>query len=459
MEISRGIATLGVVARIKLKLHEDKHFAELIKGSGIAFVLKIAGTISGYVFTLLITRTLGAEAWGIFALSLVVLQMASVIGRLGMDTALLRFTAEYTAKGEINTLKEIYKKVLNLAVLFSILVAISVCFLSPVLADKIFHKPYLTGYFRVISFIISPFVLLCINSESIRGLRKIKEYMLLQQTGISVIAVILFLIGLVFIKSRFLPIVSYGISILILATISIYLWRKYLICFLKTFKTSSQSTISKTSKTSYKSILSVSIPMLLSSSLVLIMGWVDTIMLGVFRSTKEVGIYNIALKLSMVTSLCLMAVNTIVAPKFAEFWRKKDLENLKKIAQYSTKLIFCSSYPILVLYCIFPQWFMGLFGKEFKFGFLALIFLSVGQFVNAATGSVGQLLLMTGKQNILLTLQVFVFIGNIFLNYLLIPNYGIVGASIATSTMRALGNLIAVWIVYKLYKFFMWSWR
>ena len=89
-----------MLTKFQEKFKSDKHFAELIKGSGIAFILRIVGMIAEYVFTLLVTRTLGAESWGILALCLVVLQIASVVGRLGMDTALLRFTAEYTAKEE-----------------------------------------------------------------------------------------------------------------------------------------------------------------------------------------------------------------------------------------------------------------------------------------------------------------------------------------------------------------------
>jgi len=81
-------------AKLQSKIANDKHFAERIKSSGIAFVLRVVGIIAGYVFTLLVTRTLGAKAWGIFALCLVVLQIASVIGRLEMDIVLLRFTAE-----------------------------------------------------------------------------------------------------------------------------------------------------------------------------------------------------------------------------------------------------------------------------------------------------------------------------------------------------------------------------
>ena len=426
-----------IVERIRLKLAEDKDFAELIKGSGTALILRIVGIASGYVFTLLVTRTLGAKAWGIFALSLVVLQIASVIGRLGMDTALLRFTAEYVAKGEITTLKEIYKKALILVVPCSILVAISVYFLSPILADRVFHKPYLTNYFRIVSFVIVPFVLLWVHSESIRGLKRIKEYMFLQQSGIFIVASLLFLVGLSFIKSHFFPLISYGLSILTLSIISIYLWRKY---FTNPFITSKTSTVSTTS---YKSLLSISIPMLLSSSLSLIMGWTDTIMLGMFRSAQEVGVYNVALKVSMITSFTLGAINTIAAPKFAELWGKRDIKGLARVAQQSTKLIFWTSFPVLPLFLIFPKPILGIFGEEFKVGAVALMILTLGQFVNAAAGSVGYILQMTGHQKFYQNVVLIGTVLNIVLNWLLIPIYGVVGASIATSITVIFGNVLS----------------
>ena len=450
-------------AKLQSKIANDKHFAELVKGSGIAFVLRIVGIIAGYGFTLLVTRTLGAEAWGIFALSLVVLQIASVIGRLGMDTALLRFTAEYVAKGEIGTLKDIYKKALTLVVPFSILVAISVYFLSPILANKVFHKPYLTNYFRIVSFIIVPFVLLWIHSESIRGLKKIKEYMLLQQTGIFTIAVILFLIGLSFLKSHFLPPISYSISIFVLATISIYLWRKYLLHLLSPSAISDSFTIhcspltTHRSPFTYQSLLTVSLPMLLSSSLALIMGWTDTIILGMFRSAQEVGVYNVALRVSMITSITLMAINTIAAPKFAEFWGKRDVKGLAKVAQQSTKLIFWTSFPLLLLFLIFPKPILGIFGEEFKIGSGSLIILTLGQFINAIAGSVLTILTMVERQQIVMQLLLLSVIVNIILNILLIPKFGMYGSAIATSVSTVLWNLrgsksvkdaIGSWILY-----------
>ncbi|OAG27033.1 hypothetical protein [Thermodesulfatator autotrophicus] len=84
-----------LTAKFQAKLNSDAHFAELVKGSGTALTLRIVGIGAGYLFTLLVTRTLGAKAWEIFALSFTVLQITSVIGRLGMDTALLRTMKPY----------------------------------------------------------------------------------------------------------------------------------------------------------------------------------------------------------------------------------------------------------------------------------------------------------------------------------------------------------------------------
>ncbi len=182
----------------------------------------------------------------------------------------------------------------------------------------------------------------------------------------------------------------------------------------------------------------------------MIMSWTDIIMLGMFRTQEEVGIYNVAVRLSMITSFTLAAINSIAAPKFAELWGKKDLEGLKRVAQQSTKLIFWTSAPVLVLYLLFPSFFMGLFGEEFKEGALALVILTVGQFVNAGCGSVLTILAMTQKEKVVRNILFISTFLNIILNYILINMLGLSGAAIATSLANIVWNLIGL-IAVKLY--------
>ena len=107
---------------------KDRHLSELLKGSSVALVFKVFGIATGYIFILLITRNFGAEAMGIFALSFTVLQISSVIGRLGFDTALLRFVAEYSSQNRPDLVKEVYVKVIKIIVPFSLLLSVFLYF-------------------------------------------------------------------------------------------------------------------------------------------------------------------------------------------------------------------------------------------------------------------------------------------------------------------------------------------
>jgi len=172
-------------------------------------------------------------------------------------------------------------------------------------------------------------------------------------------------------------------------------------------------------------------------------------MIGMFRTETEVGVYNVTLKVAMLTSVGLFAINSIAAPKFAEFYGKEDMKGLAKIAQQSTKLIFWSSFPILLILFIFPSFILGIFGGEFKVGVFALIILALGQFVNSISGSVGYILQMTGKHKVFQNIILAATIINIVLNVFLIPVYGINGAAFASMVSLMFWNLTSVVYIRK----------
>jgi len=434
-----------MINKIKTKLSEDVHLKELIQGSLTFLILRIFGMMVGYTFTLIVTRNLGASAWGIFALSFTVLQITSVIGKLGLDTALLRFIAQYNAQRKVKTAKYIYLKSIIVIIPLSFLLSVFLYYLSPLLAEKVFGKPHLASYFKLMSFALIPFVLLSINSESLRAFKKIKEYITLQN-------LLPFLCAFIFFSIFFYILHIKNIKVIIIAYI-LGIGVSFFISFLLLNKEFSNKN-GELEKISLRQILFVSLPMFLSSSLFMVMSWTDTIMLGMWRTEEEVGIYNIAVRLSMITSFTLGAINSIAAPKFAEFWGKKDLEGLKKVAQQSTKLIFWTSAPILILYILFPKFFMGIFGKEFREGASALVFLTIGQFVNASVGSVGYILQMTDKQKIFQNIILIAAILNIMLNLFLIPKLGIVGAAIASAIAFCFINIIPFFLIRYYYGFF-----
>lgn len=284
-----------------------------------------------------------------------------------------------------------------------------------------------------------------INQESLRGLRKIKEYTFFQNVSVYLFSALFLACFMFFTREKYVPVVSLLASVFFVAIFSLCKW----------IKCSKFTTTITVNTIKINNILAVSLPMLLSNSIYFIMQWTDTIMLGMLRTVNEVGVYNVTLKVAPITSISLLAINSIAAPKFAEFYGKGDMKGLEKTVHHSTKIIFWSSFPILLIFFIFPSWILGLFGEEFKAGVYALLLLTIGQFVNAISGSVGYFLTMTGKQNIHQKILLIAITMNIIINALLIPKYGINGAAFASFICMVFWNLSMVFYIKKEFNFFM----
>ncbi|GAB6065816.1 oligosaccharide flippase family protein [Aquifex pyrophilus] len=436
---------IHVIEKLRDKFEGDIHFKELLKGSIIFFILRILGFLLTYTFMLLITRTMGTSTWGIFTLNLTILHIVSSFGRLGFDIALLKFISEYNTKNLGGTLKWLYLLTIKIVLFISILLFLVLYFLSSYLSENIFNKDYLQSYIRLVAFAIPILNLLYINTESIRAFKKIKEYIFLQNLFPNLTALVIS--GTAICLFSF-----YNTKYIVLAYIlglTFALFFSFIV-LIRNFKCLNNDK----EDISTKYVLSVAFPMFISNSFFIMLFWADTIMLGIWRTEEEVGVYNVAVRLSMLTSFTLASINSIAAPKFAELWARRDIEGLKRVAQQSTKLIFLSSTPILILYLLIPEWFMGLFGEEFKKGAPALVFLAIGQFVKAISGSVGYILQMTGKQKIVQNIILIATLINIVLNMMLIPRFGLVGASIASTFSICFISVTSFFLVKFYYNFY-----
>ena len=412
----------------------DIHLKELLTGGSTSFLVTLIGGIASYIFILLVSRNFGADAMGDFALSLTVFSIFTMFGRFGFDTALVRFVSEYTALGRNDLVKGIYLLAVRILVPISLALTVVLYLGSPYIAKYVFEKEYLTVHFRIISLGILPFSLTLVNAACFRGLKRIKEFSFFSNSGIFLLSIVILLVLIFSISDYRIPVISYISGILIMMLFSLYSWLRHLGFF--------DSPASKEIRIA--DLLKVSIPMLLSTSMFLIIHWTDTIMLGIYRPSSEVGIYNVSIKLATLTVITLNAINSIAAPKFADLYARKDFKSLEKIVRYSSKMIFWSSSPILILLLLFSPFILGLFGSEFKAGVPALMLLTIGQFVNAVSGSVGHILQMTGKQRAFQYIIMIATLLNVVLNYLLIPPYGINGAAVASMISVSLWNICAV---------------
>ena len=194
-------------------------------------------------------------------------------------------------------------------------------------------------------------------------------------------------------------------------------------------------------------LMRVAFPMMLTASYSYILYWTDTIILGIYLSENEVGIYTVALRLATLLSIPLYAINSISASKFSECHARRDIAGFKEVINYSTSFIFWTTIPIGLVLVVFPSQIMGLFGNEISKGYIALILLISGYFINAVSGPVGTILNMTGNQVEYQRAMLCAAVVNIILNILLIPQYGINGAAFASMFSMFIWNVSSVVLI------------
>ncbi|MFT4526018.1 MAG: O-antigen/teichoic acid export membrane protein [Bacteroidia bacterium] len=429
-------------------LIKDGHFMELLKGGGVSLVVKVIGMLSGFVFQWIITTYYGVGQLGLLLSSISVLSIMLLIGKLGLDASFLRFVAEHKVKKEFNTIVQIRSKSLWVIVPMAVLVNAALYMLSGLIANSVFNRPDLEEPIRLISFAILPMALYQFNGEGLRGLKRIKEFALVTSAGRFLFGILAFVIAYFFFATDLPPSVLFVIGCAVTSIFSFWLWRK---SFASIRAKNKESSVGE--DVPYNSIFNLALPLLLASSTAFLMNWTDTLILTYFRSSEEVAVYNVALKFAAVSKLVLIAINSIAAPKFAEFYGSGDNEGLGKMVRQSTKLIFWASIPLLVVFIAFPTFFLGLYGEEYLVGALSLSILAGAQFFSAISGSVGNLLQMTGRQKVYRNIILVSTIFNISLNIVLIPAYGIVGAAITGFITIIARNTFSIIYIYRNYGF------
>ena len=172
-----------------------------------------------------------------------------------------------------------------------------------------------------------------------------------------------------------------------------------------------------------------------------IMNNTDVIMIGMIIDTLQAGIYSVAARLAALVTVSLGFVNMVLTPNIIEYFFNERRVELQNFISISVRIVALFAVPIFFLLMIFGKPILGLFGEEFKNGYLTLVILIVGQLVNALSGSVGYIMVMTGKQKHAGIVFAVSAALNIVMNLILISFFGIAGAAAATALSLILWNV------------------
>jgi len=367
-----------MISRFKRKVRSyssDPHLREMSRGAALAFMLKILGAGLMFALNVVVARLLGVEDTGVYFLALSIVTISSVVARLGLDNALLRFIAINATHKDWGAVKGVYLLGTRIALVASAMVTLAVFLSAPFITSNLFNKPELLEPLRWMSFSILPLALLNLQAESLKGLKKVKAAMLVQGLWLPLFSLIL-LVPLVNIIDSAGASVAYSCASSVTFLLGLKSWRLAMVDYDDLIKPFSL----KVFWVSCGPLFTVSI---LNRA---ILPWGAFLFLGVWVSSEDVGVFGAAQRVAMLVSFVLVAVNSVLAPKFAELYENGDISTLTTVARRSILLTGVIASPIFIALLFLGNTVLAFFGDGFEHGEIVLIILVIGQLVNVACG-------------------------------------------------------------------------
>src|SRR4030095_52996 len=139
-------------------------------------------------------------------------------------------------------------------------------------------------------------------------------------------------------------------------------------------------------------------------------------MLGPFVNATEVGIYSVAVRISVFVIIGLDILLPIVGPFWTHLAETHDTYTRAELFSTVTKWTSYSGLFLFALIVVFRVELLRVFGKGFEAGAAIVLVLSLGQLVNAVSGPAGQLLSMSGRQKLEVVNTISMVAVNFFLN-------------------------------------------
>ena len=198
-----------------------------------------------------------------------------------------------------------------------------------------------------------------------------------------------------------------------------------------------------------------SLRFILLSGLSMVNARVGVVMVGLLAGNTAAGLFMVAVRGAELIAIAVTAANFALAPRMASLFREGNNDRLQTMLTRAYRGVVSISLPILLLFILFSEVPLMLFGSAYRDANSALIILSVGQFLNAVFGPAGTLLNMTYHETYSMIAFALSIVLNVALNILLIPMWGITGASVAAAVALVSWNLVLAWVCW--YKLGLWT--
>lgn len=397
-------------------------------GSFQLFIGQAASTIIMAIGTIVLTRLMLPEEYGLYSIALMPSLMISLFRDWGVNSAMTKYIANLRARNKENDIHDLLIAGLTFEITTGLTLSFLSLLLANVIATTIFHRPESTSLISIASITIISGSLLTASQSSFIGFEKMQFNsltMICQSIVKSLAAPLLVILG----YGALGAVLGYTLSFLAAGIIALTML--YFILFRKLKRTKTNKTgISKTLKT----MLHYGVPLSIASVLGGFRIQFYSFMMAFFCSDIMIGNYRAAINFAVLLTFFTFPIATVLFPTFSKLNPKNEHQLLKNIFTSSTKYTALLLVPATMAVIVLSKPMIStLFGEKWVYAplFLTLYVIS-NLFVVFGSISMSSLLTGLGETKMLMKLSLLTMSIGLPLAFLLIPTLGITGVILGT---------------------------
>jgi len=203
-----------------------------------------------------------------------------------------------------------------------------------------------------------------------------------------------------------------------------------------------------------KAVLKYSALIIIAGSVANIILEIDKFMIGQYIEIEKVAYYGVAIYIATVIGVPARSMHQITNPLTAKLLNEGEQIKLKVLYKKSSLNLFIISGLVFLLIILNINELYQLIPDKYTGGLLVVFLISIAKLSDNIIGNNNAILFNSDYYRMVLALGVLLAIMTVVFNAILIPDYGINGAAIATFMSVIVYNFAKVIFVY--YKFKMW---
>jgi O-antigen/teichoic acid export membrane protein len=392
--------------------------------------------LSGIIFMPLITKTLGAHDYGIWAQVQVTISLVLGFVGLGLPVAMTRFLPAKTDRGEI---QEDFYSVVCLVFLTALIVSIIWIAAGDSIAGAFFDGA--TVVVRITGLIILVWSLDQVFLTLFRAFRQMKKYALFTIANTYV------QVGLI----AYLVLNGHGILSIVLSVLAI----RAIIFLILFFLIKSQIGIKKPHFHSIKEYLSFSLPTIPGSISAWVVASSDRYVISYFLGATSVGIYSAGYGIGSIILMAAGVLGFVLPPALSKLYDEGRMEEVKTHLRYSLKYLLAVTIPFVFGAVILAEPVLRVFSTAeiAAEGYFVVPLVALSTLFITAYTPISYIIVLVKKTRIAGTIWIVCALVNLGLNILAVPHLGILGAAITTLIANGLALGLTTYYSFKEFKF------